>query len=280
METPGIPSTRWFDATLLPKDQVSQPDTLKAMFVMGHGANTITRMPDAVRGIEKLDLLVVCDPYPTAWAVLSERRNGTYLLPACTSFEMDGSRTASNRSLQWGEQIVKPVFESKNDYDVMYMFASKLGFADKMFKNIKVENGAVSAEDILREINRGGWSTGYCGQSPERLKAHMKNQAKFDLVTLRAPKDDPEVGGDYYGLPWPCWGKPEIKASGIGDPLQHHAPGEGGRRHLPCALWRRAQWCHLARRGLVFEGLRDQGWLSGIYFGCAQKARLGQGSHR
>ena len=184
MESPGIPSTRWFDATLLPKDQVSQPDTLQAMFVMGHGVNTITRMPEAVRGIEKLDLLVVCDPYPTAWSVLSERKNGTYLLPACTSFEMDGSRTASNRSLQWGEQIVEPIFESKNDYDVMYMLAKKFGFADKMFKNIKVENGAVSAEDILREINRGGWSTGYCGQSPERLKAHMKNQAKFDLVTL------------------------------------------------------------------------------------------------
>ena len=89
---------------------------------------------------------------------------------------MDGSRTASNRSLQWGEQIVKPVFESKNDYDMMYMLARKFGFADRMFKNIKVENGAVSAEDILREINRGGWSTGYCGQSPERLKAHMKTR--------------------------------------------------------------------------------------------------------
>jgi formate dehydrogenase major subunit len=186
----------------------------QAMFVMGHGVNTITRMPEAVRGMEKLELLVVCDPYPTAWSVLSERKNGTYLLPACTSFEMDGSRTASNRSLQWGEQIVKPVFESRNDYDVMYMLATKLGFADKMFKNIKVENGAVSAEDILREINRGGWSTGYCGQSPERLKAHMKNQAKFDLVTLRAPKDDPEVGGDYYGLPWPCWGTPEFRHPG------------------------------------------------------------------
>jgi formate dehydrogenase major subunit len=214
METPGIPSTRWFDATLLPKDQVSQPDTLKAMFVMGHGANTITRMPESVRGIEKLDLLVVCDPYPTSWSVLSGRKNGTYLLPACTSFEMEGSRTASNRSLQWGEQVVKPVFESKNDYDTMYMLASKLGFADKLFKNIKVDNGAVSAEDILREINRGGWSAGYCGQSPERLKAHMRNQAKFDLVTLRAPKDDPEVGGDYYGLPWPCWGTPELKHPG------------------------------------------------------------------
>src|SRR5580693_631698 len=102
METSGIPSTRWFDATLLPKDQVSQPDTLKAMFIMGHGGNTITRMTQAARGIEKLDLLVVCDPYPTTWSVLSERKNGTYLLPACTSFEMNGSRTASNRSLQWG----------------------------------------------------------------------------------------------------------------------------------------------------------------------------------
>ena len=214
METPGIPSTRWFDATLLPRDQVTQPNPVQAMFIMGHGVNTITRMPEAVKGIEKLDLLVLCDPYPTAWSVLSERKDGIYLLPACTSFEMDGSRTASNRSLQWGEKIVDPVFESKNDYDTMYMLAAKLGFADLMFKNIKVENGSVSAEDILREINRGGWSTGYCGQSPERLKTHMKNQAKFDLVTLRAPKDDPEVGGDYYGLPWPCWGTPQFRHPG------------------------------------------------------------------
>jgi formate dehydrogenase major subunit len=214
MQTPGVTSTRWFDATLLPKDQVSQPDTMKAMFVMGHGGNTIARMPDAVKGIEKLDLLVVCDPYPTTWAVLSERKNGTYLLPACTSFEMSGSRTASNRSLQWGERIVKPIFECKNDYDTMYLFARKLGFAEEMFKNIKVVAGEVSAEDILREINRGGWSTGYCGQSPERLKAHMHNQSKFDVVTLRAPKDDPEVGGEVYGLPWPCWGTPEFKHPG------------------------------------------------------------------
>jgi formate dehydrogenase major subunit len=214
METPGVTSTRWFDATLLPKDQVSQPDTMKAMFVMGHGGNTIARMPQAAKGIEKLDLLVVCDPYPTTWAVLSERKNGTYILPACTSFEMSGSRTASNRSLQWGEKIVEPVFECKNDYDTMYLLTRKLGFADQMFKNIKVDNGAVSAEDILREINRGGWSTGYCGQSPERLKAHMRNQSKFDVVTLRAPKDDPEVGGEVYGLPWPCWGTPEFKHPG------------------------------------------------------------------
>jgi formate dehydrogenase major subunit len=214
METPGIPSTRWFDAVMLPKDQVSQKDNLKAMIIFGHGGNTVTRMPHAAEGIEKLELLVVADPHPTTWAVLGNRKNGTYLLPTATQFESKGSRVASNRSFQWYEPVVKPIFESKDDYEIMYLMAKKLGFADQMFKNIKIENGVPSAEDLLREINRGGFSTGYCGQSPERLKAHMKNQHKFDLVSLRAPKDDPEVGGDYYGLPWPCWGTPELKHPG------------------------------------------------------------------
>jgi formate dehydrogenase major subunit len=212
MEAPGIPSTRWFDAATLPKDQIKQKDNLKAMMVFGHGGNTIARMPEVAKGLEKLELLVVADPHPTTWAVLSERKDGTYLLPICTQFECDGSRTASNRSLQWGEQIVKPIFESKNDYEVHYLLAKKLGLADRMFKNIKVENNQPSAEDILREINRGGWSTGYCGQSPERLKLHMANQKDFDLVSLRAV--DGPCKGDYYGLPWPCWGTPELKHPG------------------------------------------------------------------
>ncbi|MBV9347375.1 MAG: formate dehydrogenase subunit alpha [Pseudolabrys sp.] len=214
MNMPGIPSTRWHDASLLPKDKVAQKDNLKAMVVMGHGGNTVTRMADAAKAIEALDLLVVADPHPTTWAALSGRKNGTYLLPVATSYETNGSRVASNRSMQWGEQIVKPIFEAKDDNEIMYLLAKKLGIEDKMFKNIKVVNNLPVPEDILREINRGGWSTGYCGQSPERIKAHMKNQSKFDMKTLRAPKDDPEVGGDYYGLPWPCWGAPEVRHPG------------------------------------------------------------------
>ncbi|MBX6743229.1 MAG: formate dehydrogenase subunit alpha [Acetobacteraceae bacterium] len=217
MEAPGIPLTRWFDGALLPKDQLSQPNELRAMFVQGHASNSITRIPESIKGLGKLGLLVVADPHPTTWASLSVkagRKDNTYLLPVCTQFETSGSRVASNRSLQWGEQIVKPSFEQKDDYEVVYLMAKKLGLADQMFKHIKVEDGRPEPEDILREMNRGSWSTGYCGQSPERLKAHMRNQAKFDLATLRAPKDDPEVGGDYYGLPWPCWGKPEIRHPG------------------------------------------------------------------
>src|SRR3954447_2187330 len=214
METPGITSTRWFDGVLLPDDHIDQRSPIQALVVFGHGGNTITRLPEAIKAMNKLDLLVVADPHPTTFAALDARKDNTYLLPICTSLEMDGSRTASNRSLQWGEQIVQPAFESKNDYEVIYRLAGKLGFGNEMFKNIKVENNVPSAEDLLREINRGGWSTGYCGQSPERLKAHMKNQDKFDLVSLRAPKDLPEIGGDYYGLPWPCWGTPELRHPG------------------------------------------------------------------
>jgi formate dehydrogenase major subunit len=212
METPGITSTRWFDATLLPKEQVEQSDNLRAMIVFGHGGNTITRMPLAAKGLEALELVVVADTVPTTWAVLSERKNDTYLLPIGTQFESAGCRTASNRSLQWYDRIVDPIFEAKDDYKAMYLLARKLGLAEQVFKNIKVENDQPLAEDILREINRGGWSTGYCGQSPERLKLHRDNQKDFDLVTLRASAGPAK--GDYYGLPWPCWGTPEIKHPG------------------------------------------------------------------
>jgi formate dehydrogenase major subunit len=230
METAGIPLTRWFDAAILPQDQVAQKDNLRAMFVQGHASNSITRIPESLKGLKALDLLVVADPHPTTWASLAVqagRKENMYLLPVATQFECKGSRVASNRAMQWGEQIVKPIFESKDDLEVMYLIAKKCGFADQMFKNIKVENNLPVAEDILREMNRGSWSTGYCGQSPERIKSHMANQADFDMLTQRATKGPNK--GDYYGLPWPCWGSPEVKHPGT--PLLYNtnlAAMEGG----------------------------------------------------
>ena len=286
MEAPGIPSTRWFDAVTLPKDQVEQNDNVRGVIVFGYSPNAWTRLPEVAKGIEKLDLLVVADPHPTQWAVLSERKNGTYLLPTCTQYEAVGSRTASNGSLQWYEQIIKPLFETKSDNEIVYLLAKKLGFADQMFKNIKVENNVPVAEEVLREINRGGWSTGYTGQSPERLKAHLKNQAKFDLVTLRAPKDDPEVGGDYYGLPWPCWGTPDLRHPGT--PILYntnaHVMEGGGTFRARFGVEREVTLSDGTKRkdnllaaGLLLGRVGDQGRLSRVHAGRAQEARLGQG---
>jgi len=212
METAGTPVSRWFDLVLEDKGNIDQPDNLRAMVFWGHAPNSQTRLPDMKRAMEKLDLLVVVDPYPTMSAVMHDRTDGVYLLPAATQFETYGSVTASNRSIQWRDRVVAPLFESKPDQDIMYLFAQKLGFADEMFKNIAVEGEAPSVEDITREINRGMWTIGYTGQSPERLKLHMANQHTFDRTTLRAhggPAD-----GDYYGMPWPSWGTPEIKHPG------------------------------------------------------------------
>ncbi|MEA2856346.1 MAG: formate dehydrogenase major subunit, partial [Methylobacteriaceae bacterium] len=50
MEAPGITSTRWFDAVNLPEDQIDQRSNIKAMMVFGHGGNTVTRIPEAVKG--------------------------------------------------------------------------------------------------------------------------------------------------------------------------------------------------------------------------------------
>ncbi len=239
MSVPGIPSTRWFDAATLDAEEVDQRDNIKAMIVFGHGGNTVPRMGASLQGMNALDLLVVADPHPTTFAALHDRTDNTYLLPISTQFECDGSRTASNRSVQWGEKVVDPIFESDNDYAVIYRLAQRLGFADEMVKNYELVDGKFgpepTAESILEEINRGGWSTGYTGQSPERLKAHMQNQGAFDLVTLRAFDDAPdEVKGDYYGLPWPCWGTPELRHPGTHILYNPNIPvAEGGGAFRP-----------------------------------------------
>ena len=116
--------------------------------------------------------------------------------------------TATNRSLQWREKVVDPRFESLPDHTIMYRLATELGIADEMFRNISMQSGEPQVEDITREINRGAWTIGCTGQSPERLKKQMANQHTFNKKTLRA--DHGPCRGEYYGLPWPCWGTPEL----------------------------------------------------------------------
>jgi formate dehydrogenase major subunit len=212
METKGIPESRWFDGVLEAKENLDQPTNIRAMVYMGHAPNSQTRQPDLKKAMEQLDLLVVIDPYPTVSAVLHDRKDNTYLLPAATQFETYGSVTASNRSLQWREKVIEPMFESKPDHTILYLLAQKLGFAEPMCKHIQVNGEEPLVEDITREFNRGSWTIGYTGQSPERLRLHMANQHTFDKTTLRASGGP--CDGEVYGMPWPCWGTPEMKHPG------------------------------------------------------------------
>lgn len=213
MNLKGIPVSRWIDGVLEDKDNIDQPDNVRAMVLWGHAPNSQTRGAEMKAAMEKLDMLVVIDPYPTVSAVLHDRTDGVYLLPASTQYETRGSVTASNRSLQWRDKVMEPVFESKPDQDIMALFAAKFGFADRLFRKVSMDGeNQPNIEDITREFNGGMWTIGYTGQSPERIKSHMQNQHTFDRTTLQAvggPND-----GEYYGLPWPCWGTAEQKHPG------------------------------------------------------------------
>ncbi|GEK46582.1 formate dehydrogenase [Bisbaumannia pacifica] len=212
MYSNGITVSRWIDGVLEEEEAISQRTRLKAMFYWGHAVNSQTRGPEMQRAMQQLEMMVIVDPYPTVAGVMHGRSDGVYLLPAATQFETTGSVTATNRSIQWRDRVIEPLFESKPDHEIMYLLARKLGFAEELFKHIRVEGSEPVIEDITREFNRGMWTVGYTGQSPERLKAHQQNWHTFSFRTLRA--EGGPADGDYYGLPWPCWGTAEMNHPG------------------------------------------------------------------
>ena len=231
MTKSGMTVSRWIDGVMEKNELVDQDSNLRGVFFWGHAPNSQTRGLEMKKAMDKLDLLVVVDPFPSATAAMAampskdaNAKRGVYLLPACTQFETSGSCTASNRSIQWREKVIDPLWESRSDHMIMFQLAAKLGFDKELTRNYKMVKGKggldePEPESILREINRGVWTIGYTGQSPERLKAHMRNMHVFDVKTLRAKGGtDKETGysldGDYFGLPWPCYGTPELKHPG------------------------------------------------------------------
>lgn len=249
---PGMTVSRWIDGVLEKNELIDQDSNLRGLFFWGHAPNSQTRGLEMKTAMDKLDLLVVIDPYPSATAAMAAMpskegqlnpNRAVYLLPACTQFETSGSVTASNRSLQWREKVIEPLWESRTDHMIMYQLAQKLGFDKELVKSNKLVAGKggmmePEPEALLREINRGMWTIGYTGQSPERLKAHMRNMNVFDVKTLRAKGGvDRETGykldGDYFGLPWPCYGTPELKHPGspnLYDQSRHVMDGGGNFR--------------------------------------------------
>jgi formate dehydrogenase major subunit len=251
MAKPGMTVSRWIDGVLEKNDLIDQDSNLRGLIFWGHAPNSQSRGLEMKKAMDKLDLLVVIDPFPSATAAMAAMpgkpedlnpKRAVYLLPACTQFETSGSCTASNRSLQWREKVIDPLWESRSDHMIMLQLAAKLGFDKELVKNYKMQKvkgmDEPVPEDILREINRCVWTIGYTGQSPERLKAHMRNMNVFDVKTLRAKGGiDKETGysldGDYFGLPWPCWGKPELKHPGtpnLYDTSKHVMDGGGNFR--------------------------------------------------
>ena len=251
MTKSGMTVSRWIDGVLEKNELIDQDSNLRGLFFWGHAPNSQTRGLEMKKAMDKLDLLVVVDPFPSATAAMAAMpgakedlnpKRAVYLLPTTTQFETSGSCTASNRSIQWREKVIDPLWESRTDHMIMFQLAEKLGFAKELVKNYKMVQGKggmePETESILTEINSCVWTIGYTGQSPERLKAHMRNMHVFDVKTLRAKggvdkASGYKLDGDYFGLPWPCWGTPGMKHPGspnLYDTSKHVMDGGGNFR--------------------------------------------------
>ena len=209
MTKPGFTLARWWAGVLDGKngnDAIENAgDSLKALIVIGNGITSTAQQVKVQEGLDGLELLVLLDPFVNDAGVITNKKDGVYLLPAATQFEGCGTVVATNRSGQWRSQVVEPLFESMPDHEILFELAKRIGFYDELTRTIRDSEGKIEwPEAATREIASIVKSIGLTGWTPERLKRHQANWDKFDEKTLMG-KEGTEVAGEYYGLPWPCW---------------------------------------------------------------------------
>ena len=209
MMKPGFTLARWWAGVLDGKngnDAIENAgDSLKALVVIGNGITSTAQQAKVQEGLDGLELLVLMDPFVNDAGVITNKKDGVYLLPAATQYETSGTVVATNRSGQWRSQVCKPLYESMPDHEVLFELAKRIGFYDELTRTIRDADGKIEwPEAATREIANIVKSIGLTGWTPERLKRHQENWDKFDEKTLMG-KEGTDVAGEYYGLPWPCW---------------------------------------------------------------------------
>lgn len=202
----GFTLARWWAGVLGEnpgEDAIHNAGTrLKALFVMGNGITSTAQTKKVKEALDNLDLAVFCDPFVNEGAIITDKQDDVYILPAATQFETAGSVTATNRSAQWRTEVVKPMYESKTDQDIMFELAKKLGFFEQLTAGMQKGKDFVWPDDATNEIARTIKTIGLTGWTADRLKKHQENWHMFDEVSGRGYG---EMTGEYYGLPWPCW---------------------------------------------------------------------------
>lgn len=215
MHEKGFSLAKWWQG-VLQEEKTHSNSPIRVLWVQGTGITSMAHTTKVQQALQKIDMLVIAEPFVNEVAVLADRPDGIYILPATTQYETEGYVTATNRSMQWRDQVVKPIYESKEDQEIMFAFAKKFGFYKEYTRGMKMQviehkleqvksddEGFVWPDDATREMSIGLLSIGLRGISAERLRKHQRNWENFDpdsLIGLRG-----EVKGEYYGLPWPCW---------------------------------------------------------------------------
>lgn len=145
---PGLNLLKMMDA--------AEQGQLKAMWAIGYDIGlTNPNAESTLAALRSLDLLVVQDLFLTETARLA----GSVFLPACSSFEKDGTFMNSERRIQRVRKAIEPCDESRTDWEILCQVAREMG-KDKSF-------AFQTAEEIWNEI-RSVWPAG-AGITYDRL---------------------------------------------------------------------------------------------------------------
>jgi len=203
MESEGFSLSLWLHGVLEEDNAKNNGGTpIKALVVIGNGISTITQTHKVKEALDKLEMVVFVDPFVNDSAVLTERNDNLFLLPVATQVETSGSIVNTSRTIQWRSKVIDPLFEARTDHDIIFDFAKRLGFYDKLIAGMGKGDNFTWPEDATNEISKALKSIGMQGRTAERIKKHTDNWHLFDSVSLKGKGD---LSKEYYGLPWPCW---------------------------------------------------------------------------
>jgi len=197
--------------TIVEMTHAIQEGKLRGMVILGE--NPIVGDPNAAEveaALKKLDFLAVIEIFPSETTQLAH-----VILPAASFAEKRGSKTATDRRVQWLERAIPPIGEARADWQIICQLAARLGM-EKQF--------TYPHEDaIFYEIR--AMLPAYAGLSPERLQ--------------KTPG----------GIPWPCPsanhpGTPILYANGFTrpggrgrmTPVEYVPPAEATSEEYPLVL--------------------------------------------
>ena len=153
----GVPLPRNRGLNLLEMMDGALAGRLKALWTIGYDVLlTNPRLAETVRALRSLEFVVVQDMFLNETA----REVGTVFLPACSSFEKDGTFMNAERRIQRVRAAIRPMGASKPDWQILCEIARALGGRGFSF---------TSPEEIWNEVR--ALCPGARGMTYERLEA-------------------------------------------------------------------------------------------------------------
>ncbi len=184
---------------------------VRAMLIMGENAMAGDPNGHHVRqALERLDFLAVMDIFASETIEVAD-----IILPAASFAEKRGTKTTTDRHVQWMERAIAPLGEARPDWKILCDLAAHLEFRPAF--------PYTSEDEILDEIRR--LTPAYAGITPARLRT---------------------IPG---GIPWPCptadspgtpilhqtrFSKPDGR--GVMTPVEYRPPVETTSEDYPLVL--------------------------------------------